>query len=113
MPVLRPVANSSQNVNILASSNSSVCTLKRPQHLLTHEANEIDSCESESLSGVISIHGTLPSNCTSSLSPLKPHVWAIELVGDPDHDFLLNGVTNGFALVDQGAVIDSYHCNNY
>ena len=64
-------------------------------------------------SGVNSTHSTSAEPSLQPLSPLKPQVWDAELVGDCDRDFLLDGVTHGFRLVDHGAVIESYACENY
>jgi len=46
-------------------------------------------------------------------SPLKLPAWEIELEGDVDHDFLLEGVKYGFKIVDNDNEISSYECHNY
>ena len=50
-------------------------------------------------------------------SPLRPGAWRRILldqeIPDPDALFLLDGVTNGFKLVDPGADIDDYITENY
>lgn len=50
-------------------------------------------------------------------SQLKPHGWLDMLTGgtgvDPDILFILDGIMNGFRVVDVQASVDGYYCNNY
>ena len=50
-------------------------------------------------------------------SPLKPKAWADMLsdtgVWDTDSLYLLDGVYNGFKVVDPGAKVPIYDCQNY
>ena len=44
---------------------------------------------------------------------LCPEAWAHELENDPDKDFLLNGIRNGFDIIDQDIHIKPVNCKNH
>ena len=44
---------------------------------------------------------------------LNVSAWERELVDDPDRDFLLDGIRNGFRVVDRDVPIQSVECKNY
>ena len=60
---------------------------------------------------------TVPHTIGGVYSQLRPSGWYSELFyqnhWDEDAHFLLDGVINGFHVVDPGAVIEPYHCVNY
>ena len=39
--------------------------------------------------------------------------WDIELGGDPDRDFLMDGIRNGFHVIDKGAILSPATMDNY
>ena len=39
--------------------------------------------------------------------------WEEELQGDPDRDFIINGLVNGFDIIDPGTVPSKAHCPNH
>ena len=57
----------------------------------------------------------IAGHCISGVyAPLKPIVWERELVNDTDLDYLLDGVTNGFKLIDCDVnLIKPYETDNY
>ena len=44
---------------------------------------------------------------------LPVEVWDRELMGDPDRDFILRGVTEGFHIINPDAVIEEAFTKNY
>ena len=53
------------------------------------------------------------SNCQSFQSSLALDVWTTELDDDPDKDFLLQGIAEGFRLTDEHSVFQPAFQNNY
>ena len=51
-----------------------------------------------------------PPNCPAGLIP---QVWEDELAGDPDRDFILDGVWNGFRIIDEDSILAPASMDNY
>jgi len=49
----------------------------------------------------------------NTLSSLIPEIWERELQGDPDREFLLDGVQNGFHIIDKEAIVYTASMDNY
>ena len=40
------------------------------------------------------------------------HVWIHELAGDCDYVFIIDGICNGFDIIDKNAELPNIECNN-
>ena len=47
------------------------------------------------------------------LSCLNPLAWESELEDDQDKDFLLNGIRNGFSIIDEAVEVTPVQCGNH
>ena len=53
------------------------------------------------------------SSVTEFHPSLPPDVWTTELKNDPDKNFLLDGITNGFRITDNDSSFQPIHQENY